>query len=509
MNTRYPFRLLLILPVVSLLISSCLRLPNSAVDPGNSSQVLSIPETSTPDITGYLLPTRVPGSPILSPSPDYERVLPPIRSESREYTVQYGDTLNAISLAFGVDVNALIAVNEPIDPNLLEVGKVLEVPPPVPVGDAPEFKIIPDSELVYSPSSLGFKVGDFIAEKGSYLSSYTEAVDAEVITGAQIVERVAMENSVNPRILLAMLDYQSGWVTSRSPAAETLDFPLRYFHPAYKGLYQELSLAANELNRGFYLWLINGVSHYVLADGSVIRAVPRINAATAGVQQAMSRVAGLDAWNRAVNRGGIEQAYINLFGSPFDYSYEPLVPASLTQPTLQLPFEHGKVWSFTSGPHGGWGDGAAWAALDFAPPGDALGCVQSDEWVVTAADGLVIRAENGMVLQDLDGDGFEQTGWTVLYMHIESRDRVTAGSFLKAGEKIGHPSCEGGFSNGTHVHLARRYNGEWISADGSLPFNLDGWISSGTGVQYDGHLERNNLIVEAWDARLPENQIQR
>ena len=135
--------------------------------------------------------------------------------------------------------------------------------------------------------------------------------------------------------------------------------------------------------------------------------------------------------------------------------------------------------------------------------------MQSDEWVVAASDGLVIRAENGMVLQDLDGDGFEQTGWTVLYMHIESRDRVNAGSYLKAGEKIGHPSCEGGFSNGTHVHLARRYNGEWISADGSLPFNLDGWISSGTGVQYDGHLERNNLTVEAWDARLPENQIQR
>ena len=201
--------------------------------------------------------------------------------------------MNAISLAFGVDVNALIAVNEPIDPNLLEVGKVLEVPPPVPVGDAPEFKIIPDSELVFSPSSLGFKVGEFIAEKGGYLSSYTEAVDAEVITGAQIVERVAMENSVNPRILLALLDYQSGWVTSRSPAAETLDFPMRYFHPAYKGLYQQLSLAANELNRGFYLWLINGVSHYVLADGSVIRAVPRINAATAGVQQVMSRVAGI------------------------------------------------------------------------------------------------------------------------------------------------------------------------------------------------------------------------
>jgi hypothetical protein len=30
----------------------------------------------------------------------------------------------------------------------------------------------------------------------------------------------------------------------------------------------------------------------------------------------------------------------------------------------------------------------------------------------------------------------------VLYMHIESRDRVEPGTFLRAGERVGHPSCE-------------------------------------------------------------------
>ena len=102
--------------------------------------------------------------------------------------------------------------------------------------------------------------------------------------------------------------------------------------------------------------------------------------------------------------------------------------------------------------------------------------MQSDAWVVALADGLIVRSGNGAVIQDLDSDGFEQTGWTVLYLHIETRDRVEVGVKLKAGERIGHPSCEGGVSNGTHVHLARRYNGEWIAADGQIPFNLDGWI---------------------------------
>jgi murein DD-endopeptidase MepM/ murein hydrolase activator NlpD len=129
--------------------------------------------------------------------------------------------------------------------------------------------------------------------------------------------------------------------------------------------------------------------------------------------------------------------------------------------------------------------------------------------VTAVSDGVILRAENGAVIQDLDDDGQEQTEWTVLYMHIETRDRVEVGARLKAGDRIGHPSCEGGFSNGTHVHLARRYNGEWIPADTTLPFNLDGWISSGDGNEYNGWLTKNGQTVEAWDARKAENQINR
>jgi hypothetical protein len=33
------------------------------------------------------------------------------------------------------------------------------------------------------------------------------------------------------------------------------------------------------------------------------------------------------------------------------------------------------------------------------------------------APGLVVRAGMGWS-QDLDGDGFEQTGWNILYLHL-------------------------------------------------------------------------------------------
>jgi LasA protease len=197
-----------------------------------------------------------------------------------------------------------------------------------------------------------------------------------------------------------------------------------------------------------------------------------------------------------------------LFGYPFDLAIEPIVPADLVQPAMQLPFETGVSWAFTGGPHGGWDTGSAWAALDFAPSGTE-GCVVSDAWVTAVADGLIVRTGWGAVVQDLDNDGYEQTGWTVLYMHIESRDRVPTGTYVRAGERIGHPSCEGGFADATHIHLARRFNGEWIPADGSVPFNLGGWISSGTGFEYDGYLTNGTRQIEAFNGTDAINQIQR
>jgi hypothetical protein len=98
---------------------------------------------------------------------------------------------------------------------------------------------------------------------------------------------------------------------------------------------------------------------------------------------------------------------------------------------------------------------------------------------------------------DLDGDGYEQTGWAILYMHIASKDRVPAGTWLATDDKIGHPSCEGGVSNGTHVHIARKYNGEWVLAEGPLPFVLSGWQAYAGNAPYLGYMTRGDQVVTA------------
>lgn len=445
-----------------------------------------------------------------TPTPDDPHPLPTFRTEPDLYVVQGGDTLGTISERYGVTLEQVVAVNQLANPNILEVGQILTIPVPTPGLPGPAFKVIPDSELVYGPSGAGFELGDFILTQGGYLATYQEEIaEGQTLSGAEIVAKVAESYSVGPRLLLAVLEYQSGWVTDLQPAEASLTYPLGVIDYRREGLYRQLTWSANQLNLGYYLWMVNGTGAWLLGDGSVVPVDPTINAGTAGIQQLYAPLYDRGAWTTAVTADGLQSVYRRLFGDPFLYAVEPLVPGLLLQPEMWLPFEPGVDWAFTGGPHSGWDSGSAWAALDFAPPGDMLGCVPSNDWVTAVADGMIVRAGDGAVIQDLDGDGKEQTGWAVLYMHIESRDRVQPGVQLKAGERIGHPSCEGGFSSGTHVHLARKYNGEWIPADQNLPFVLDGWISRGTGNIYDGFLVRDSKAIEAWEGRSPENIIRR
>lgn len=436
-----------------------------------------------------------PNSTIVA-TPDAPHAIPSPRQDVDTYTVESGDTLASIAQGYGISLNSLLQANDLDESSILEIGQMLNIPP---VGSGTDpgsaLKLIPDSELVYGPTAIDFDTDAFVQGYGGYLSEYIGEVNGEYMSSVEIIDLVSQNYSVNPRLLLALLEYKSQWVTNPTPS--NIDYPMGQYDDRYAGLYRQAAWAANQLNRGFYLWRVNALSSLALSDGTYVPMNPTINAGTAGLQYFLALYNSRPVWDLDVSEFGFLLTYNNLFGSPF--SKQVITPPALNQPPMQLPFQRGAVWTYTGGPHGGWDSGSAWAALDFAPPGEGGGCAPDPAWVVAVADGPILRAENGAVVQDLDNDGYEQTGWTVLYMHVDSSERVEPGTYVYAGQNIGHPSCEGGVSNATHLHLARRYNGEWIPADGNTPFILDGWVSSGNGVEYDGYLKKASSVIEAWE----------
>lgn len=441
------------------------------------------------------LPTRAAGYDA-QPTPDaphYE-----VGNGYLIHTVQAGDTLATIANRYQVELEAILASNELTINDFIQVDQQLNIPTEEQLLTGPALKLIPDSELVYGPAAEGFDVDEFTAAYNGYLRQVTDEVEGRTLTGPEVVDLVATRFSVNPRLLLAALEFRTGWVTRIAPPTES-EYMMGFVKPGYEGLYQQLGWAANQLNFGYYGRGEGGLMTIEFTDGTKVLIDPTINHGTAGVQQWLSAhsTANFDTWQTESGPDGFYGAYSRLFGSPFAYAYEPLYPAGLDQPDMALPWAEGEIWYFTGGPHGGWAPGSAWAALDFAPDKDQLGCYLSESWVTASMAGEVIFSDMGGVIVDSDGDGFIGTGWVTVYWHIDTSERIAAGEQVSTGDQLGHPSCEGGFSNGTHLHFARRYNGHWISADGDIPFELDGWVSSGAGREYDGYLVRGDETREA------------
>jgi hypothetical protein len=361
-------------------------------------------------------------------------------------------------------------------------------------------KIIPDSELVYSPSAIDFDIVGFTNQAGGYLSTYKEWLGSTQWTsGAEIVHRIALENSINPKLLLALLEYQSGWVYGRPSNALEEDYPLGKVDLSLKGLYSQLAWAVNQLSIGYYGWREGWVTEIEFSDGVTARLAPDLNSGTVAIQYYMAQVYETPGWVGVLDsESGLPPLYNKMFGSPWirAMEVEPLYPPNLSQPTMTLPFLIGQIWSYTGGPHGAWERDGARAAIDFAPGSTESGCGKSYTLVVASAPGLIVRAGHGVIVEDLDGDGNEQTGWNILYMHV-SDQRVEVGDWVETSDYLGYPSCEGGIATGTHVHIARKYNGEWISADGPLPFLLSGWTVHAGDIPYEGSMTREDDMIKS------------
>ena len=445
-------------------------------------------KTDDPPTSGILpLSTDIPTPPAV-----------PVGTAPLLYYTQAGDTLPVIAIRFGVDIAEISSPSSSLTTTGLLNPNTLLIIPHKFVNTTSPSKIIPDSELVYSPSAIDFDVEAYIKDAGGYLNTYREWLGTTQWTsGAEIIQRIALENSINPRILLAILEYQSGWVYGQPSNPMQEDYPMGKVDLSTKGLYAQLAWAVNQLSVGYYGWREGWTTDIQFSDGVTARLAPDLNSGTVAMQYYFAQVYDTPGWLGALDpNSGISVLYEKMYGNPWlrAMEVEPLYPPNLNQPDLILPFLIGQHWSYTGGPHGAWERDGSRAAIDFAPGSTESGCVPSDSWVVAVVPGLIVRANHSAIVEDLDGDGNEQTGWNILYLHVTD-PRVEVGDWVETSELLGHPSCEGGIATGTHVHIARKYNGEWISADGPLPFALSGWTVHAGSKPYDGTMTKGSDTI--------------
>ncbi|RMG87779.1 MAG: LysM peptidoglycan-binding domain-containing protein, partial [Chloroflexi bacterium] len=252
--------------ILIFLISGCMR----ATEPDDAGVIVVTatfrPPTmvSTPSPPPALNLSPVPSS-ITTPTPDPTHPAQP-ETSNQEYVVQPGDTLYNIALANNLSLETLLAANELLNPDLLKVGQVITIPG-APAATSPHQKLLADANFVRGPSAAQFDIANFIASMPGYIRFATDTVTTaladgsqreDLLNAAQIIERVSLEYSIDPRLLLALLEYRAGWLSNPTPTETLKTHPIISAEApttiSTNGLYRQLIWVANELNRGYYGW---------------------------------------------------------------------------------------------------------------------------------------------------------------------------------------------------------------------------------------------------------------
>lgn len=425
-----------------------------------------------------------------------------------DYTAQTGDTLPALAARFNTTIREILAANSfiPADATTMPPGMPMKMPIYYRALWGSPYQIVPDALFVNGPAQRNFRASVYVNEQPGWFKNYSFFIGNRERRGGEIIDYIATEYSISPRLLLAILEYQTGGLSQEQPAVDIDLYPLGYRNQFARGIARQLLWAANTLNNGYYGWRTGSLVTIYLREGLIENPDPWQNAASVALHYYFAQVLPKEAYDYAVSGEGFHQTYATLFGDPWQ-NVESHIPGSLIQPEMRLPFSPGKTWAYTGGPHTGWGEGEPLAALDFAPPNVVGGCHPSDDPAVAVADGVIARRGDALVVLDLDGDGDERTGWAVVYLHLANDSLSPVGKRFSSGDPIGMPSCEGGKATGTHVHIARKYNGEWIPAAGALAFNLEGWTAVNGERPYLGSLVRQGRTIQACECSDINSQV--
>lgn len=353
--------------------------------------------------------------------------------------------------------------------------------------------LVADDRFSYAPDFYAAEVQAFLEEQGSGLAQVTVPLGQGQDPFAHALTAHCIRYGLNPKVLLALLEVQSGAVRREELTEKDLEWAFGYLDPGWQGLDRQLQWATFILADSFRGEEPGEVP--VLTDGTLASIPGQANAATQALLRLLAYTADAErfAQLRSDGVGSFVATYRDLFdedprlslGLPLDPPREPFLrpPLSMAAP-ISSYFDHeypifrenGSLLTYTGerghqsyDGHDGW---------DYA-----LGAGSP---VLAAAAGRVAFAgfvdtlcptPAGLVVLD-HGQGFR-----TLYWHLQRID-AEEGSDVAQGERIGTVGSTG-CSSGPHLHFGVEYMGRdtdpygWC---GSAEIPMDPWAEHPAGV---------------------------
>ena len=339
-------------------------------------------------------------------------------------------------------------------------------------------------------------------------TQYLQDLESPLIEYATPVDDQAGYYSINPRVLLTILELKSGVVTGKSSVPQNL---LGYRD--IEDVEAQLQQLGQELFTVFYQYLYAPAAapelRVTFNNGESLVLEAQDNAATLALKAALAPLSSQSEWLilvSATEPGGFTQTYRRLFpeSDPLDDS-NVIIPTTAPPATLfKLPFSSGDTWAFTGGPHPNTGSSACgtapWSAVDFAPTntGACSNPVPTTRWITSPAAGTVpstgVRCNGCLVEVRHTG------GWGSYFYHV-ANPQVSNGQAVAQDQRIGNPSCRptshgacgscGGSATGIHQHYSLTYNGAHVAIAGTA---FEGWVVHATTC-YNGYLEKNGQQI--------------
>jgi hypothetical protein len=229
-NHHYRYICLVAITVGSLILGACLP----------ESQISEETTEPTPTEAGIqpaaLKPASGQASPRLTPFPTRPPYGP---GELVDYTAQPGDTLPTIAAHFNTTIPEILTANTfiPQTATTMPPGMPMKIPIYyLPLWGNP-YQILPDSLFVNGPAEVGFNTAEFVSQQPGWLKTYHEWASDADRSGAELIDLIALNYSVSPQLLLALLEFWSHALTEPGPPAGAELYPLGYAEANHQGLY--------------------------------------------------------------------------------------------------------------------------------------------------------------------------------------------------------------------------------------------------------------------------------